>query len=380
MSIVFKEANTSNIVIHSDSDHTIADDGSTLKSLSFTRNTNERLLYINYPESIMPFTNCYANNTTGNNKMLFQTTINANETVQLFFSHHNRSGSAINYSILIWNPASAGQIATVTATNYGYDKGYGKAEFLPWSSFYAGNGKSVAVDGQKSGYLFDKLGIEPDEQPFSGIMRLTTNRAVVLTVYIWKGSDRSVMDGTETQYPYDKNEAPYPEDKSPAEKYTGIGSGYYLISNNTITAAEASGNGVYYGLADVNLTNTNEMIPIALSGANYTAQKGQGKPLGNLGNWGAQYQIITTLDNSASSVQKTFKAYIGRCMKESKYFIRYGAEENYCSMGDPNSDFPTAYKWNFFDVTVPARSKETFSFLLSHPTCSCAPIYIQWKI
>lgn len=355
-----------------------------MKSLAFSRNTDERLLYINYPETITPDTKCFANNTTGNNKMLFQTTISANEVAQLFFSHHNRSGANINYAILIWNPNASNTTATVKATNCGYARGWNVAEFKPWVDFYNGNSITKNISGQTSQFLIDWRNIPSSNsngaEPFSGIMRITSNYSVVLTVYMWKGSDTTVIDGTEEQYVYDKNESGSDYDEAPAAKFTGIGEGYYLTTSNTVTTANATGNGIYYSLASHNSSNSNEIIPITLSGAPLVAKKELDFPLNNLGNWGAQYQFNTTLDNSSSTTAKTFKCYIGRNGKEGKFVIKYGNQISYCSMGATTSSVGTAYKWNFIDVTVPAKSKQTVSFQLSHATCSSSPIYLQWKL
>lgn len=197
---------------------------------------------------------------------------------------------------------------------------------------------------------------------------------------MWKGSDTTVIDGTEEQYVYDKNESGNDYDDAPAAKFTGIGEGYYLTTSNTVTTANATGNGIYYSLSSCSSANSNEIIPITLSGASFVAKKGAVFPLNNLGNWGAQYQFNTTLDNSSSTTAKTFKCYIGRNAKEGKFVIKYGNQISYCSMGATTSSVGTAYKWNFIDVTVPAKSKQTVSFQLSHATCSSSPIYLQWKL
>ena len=316
--------------------------------------------------------------------MLFQTTISANEVAQLFFSHHNRSGANINYAILIWNPNASNTTATVKATNCGYARGWNVAEFKPWVDFYNGNSITKNISGQTSQFLIDWRNIPSSNsngaEPFSGIMRITSNYSVVLTVYMWKGSDTTVIDGTEEQYVYDKNESGSDYDEAPAAKFTGIGEGYYLTTSNTVTTANATGNGIYYSLASHNSSNSNEIIPITLSGAPLVAKKELDFPLNNLGNWGAQYQFNTTLDNSSSTTAKTFKCYIGRNGKEGKFVIKYGNQISYCSMGATTSSVGTAYKWNFIDVTVPAKSKQTVSFQLSHATCSSSPIYLQWKL
>mgnify|MGYP000042777753 CR=1 FL=1 len=389
MSATFKPANSSNVVINSNQNYTIPNEGCSRKYLNFSRASSERLIYINYPETITPTTNCFANsgNSQGGNKHLIQTTISAGETVQLFFSHHNQSSRAINYAILIWNPNSSSTTATVTATNSGYAYGWNISEFTPWVSFYNGNTLTARVPGQSSRFLLDWRNIATSSgpavaaPPFSGIMRITSNYSVTLTVCMWHGSDTSVIDGTETQYPYNISEPGNPYDNAPAAKFTGIGAGYYLTTSNTVTATNASGNGIYYSLASCDSGNTNEIIPITLSGASNTeASEDENFPLNNLGNWGAQYQFNTTLDNSSGSTAKTFKCYIGRNGSEGKFVIKYGSNVGYCSIGATTSTLGTAYKWNFLEVYVPAYSRETVSFQLSHATCSSSPIYLQWKL
>lgn len=378
MAVNFKLPN-GNCTTNSNIEYTITSENTTIKTLNFSRNTNERLLYINYPESILSNTKCFANVNAGN-KYLFQTTLNANETVQLFFSHHNRTGSNMNYAILIYNPNSQSTTATVSASNFGYAYGWNKAEFIPWADFYNGNSTSINVRGQSTGFLLDWRNIKSASDPFSGIMRIKSNYAVTLTVYAWTGSDPSILDGDEEQFPYNKDEKGNSIDKDPAAKYTGTGAGYYLTVSNTVTYndVKTKTGGMYYALASCSDKNTNEIIPIALSGANLTAQKGAAPPLNNLGNWGAQYQFSTTLDNSLNSSTKTYRCYIGRNALEGKFVIRYNGTTAYCSMGQETSTMGKAYKWNFMDVTVAARSKETVNFQLVHATCSSSPIYLQW--
>ena len=190
MSATFKPANSSNVVINSNQNYTIPNEGCSRKYLNFSRASSERLIYINYPETITPTTNCFANsgNSQGGNKHLIQTTISAGETVQLFFSHHNQSSRAINYAILIWNPNSSSTTATVTATNSGYAYGWNISEFTPWVSFYNGNTLTARVPGQSSRFLLDWRNIATSSgptvaaPPFSGIMRITSNYSVTLTV------------------------------------------------------------------------------------------------------------------------------------------------------------------------------------------------------
>ena len=364
--------------------YTIKDESTSLKTLAFSRDENERLLYINYPESILPTTKCFANPNDGN-KYLFRTTLKANETVQLFFSHHNRTGSNINYAILVYNP-NGGTTARVTASNFGYEHGWNSAEFDPWIDFYNGNLTYKDITGGTSKFLLDWRNIPSSSDPFSGIMRIESNYDVTLTVYAWKGTDTSVMDGaaSETQFPYSKtiNYSDYDEniDKAPNQKYTGIGKGYYLTTNNTVTYSDVNSKtgGVYYALANCSTQNSNEIIPIAISGTSYEAKKGAASPLNNLGNWGAQYQFKTTLDNRNNSTSQTFRCYIGRNYEEGKFVIKHGNNIGYCSMGLSSSTVGNAYKWNFLEVTVPAGKTEDVIFQLVHATCSSSPIYLQW--
>lgn len=379
MSTTFKTPSSSTLVKTSNPSYTIPSEGGTLKTLTFNRDTSERLLYINYPESILSSTKCYANDNKGNTH-IFQTTLNAKETVQLFFSHHNRTGNNLNYAIMIFNPNASSSTANITATNIGYAQGWNTAEFSPWVDFYAGRSKSLPVKGQKTGFLLDWRNIASSSAPFSGIMRVSSDSTVILTVYVWEGSDTSVIDGNEKQYVYPSSD---PIDSSiddkPTYKYTGIGSGYYLTASNTIKYNEANKNGgIYYELASCSSKNSNEMIPIKLSGGNYTAKKGASESLSNLGNWGAQYQFTTTLDNTGNSSDKVFRCYIGRNALEGKVIVNYNGTLGYCSMGLDTSTLGTAYKWNCFEVSVKAGKKETITFQFCHATCSSSPIYMQW--
>ena len=380
-SVNFKKPSSSTAVSHSNNSYTIVNEGSVKKNLAFSRDTSERFLYVNYPETIINTSKCFANN-DGGNKYILQTTIAANETVQLFFSHHNRSGKAINYGILIYNPSTSSSVE-VSAPNIGFSSGWNHAEFSPWVDFYTGPSTSVTVPARQSKFLVDWRNISSDTsggEPFSGIMRITSPKQVILTVYMWYGNDTTVIDGNERQYEYNINESGNNYDKEPAKKYTGIGAGYYLTVSNTVKYSDVSGNGIYYPLAHCNIGNTNEMIPISIAGTSYVAKEGAtNNKLTNLGNWGAQYQFTTTLDNRGNNSSKTFKCYIGRNSNEGKVVVKYRNSIEYCSMGESTSTLGKAYKYNCFDVTVDANSTKTITFQLHHATCSSSPIYIQWK-
>lgn len=193
------------------------------------------------------------------------------------------------------------------------------------------------------------------------------------------------MDGadSETLFPYSKtidyNDYDANIDANPTQKYTGVGESYYLTTNNVITYSDITSKtgGVYYALANCSTSNTNEIIPIAISGTSYEAKKGAALPLNNLGNWGAQYQFKTTLDNSANSSSQTFRCYIGRNSEEGKFVIKCENNIGYCSMGLSSSTVGNAYKWKFLEVTVPAGETKDVIFQLVHATCSSSPIYLQ---
>lgn len=352
--------------------YTIANESNnTLRTMNFTRLTDEKWLYVNYPETIKSGMKCFANNDKGN-VCLLQETVTPSNPAQIFFSHHNAYGSNINYAILLYNPS--GTPITVDATNYGYAKGWNIAEFQPWEQFFSGNSKTITVPGETTKWLLDQRNIASDSTPFSGNIRLSTTGNVIVTVLVWTGSDTTVIDGTETQYKCTLSEL------ANNKQYTGIGEGFFLNSTNTITSTNvASGKKVYYKLASCDASNTNEIIPIHLSGANYVAQKGARAELSNLGNWGAEYSLTFNLQNTTNT-SKTFRCYAGRCGSESKVVVSYNGSTKYCSMGASTSTMGTAYKWGFMDITVDPNSTYKVNFQLVHATCSNAPIYLQWGL
>ena len=369
----FKNA-SGNCVHNNNIGYTIASESNnSLRTMSFYRDTAEKWLYVNFPETLTDDLKCFANtDDNGNgNKCLLRETITPDKTAQLFFSHHNNCSCNINYGVLLFNPNSYD--ITVNASNYGYARGWNVAEFEPWSQFFnSAYSQSINVPRNSTKWLVDERDIPPGTEPFSGNIRFSTTGNVIVTVCLWKGSDTTVIDGTEDIYPYDI------DDVNMNKVYTGIGEGFFLSSSNTVTSSDlSSGKKVYYSLTSCNASNTNEIIPIHLSGANYTAQKGANSPLNNLGNWCAQYSMSFTLKNTSVS-SKTFRCYLGRCGSEGKVVVNYNGVTKYCSMGLSTSTEGTAYKWNFIDVTLAAGETYNLSFQFIHATCSNAPIYLQW--
>lgn len=369
--VTFKDP-LDNCLSNSSITHTIANENNnSLKTMSFYRDTSEKWLYVNYPETITNNLQCFANNDKGN-KCLLQETISANKTAQIFFSHHNGCSYNINYAVLLFNPNSYD--ITVTVPNYGYARGWNVAEFQPWSQFFdSAYARTIIVPKNSTKWLVDQRNIPPNAEPFSGNIRFSSSGSVIITACLWTGSDTTVIDGTETVYPYNIN------DSSQNKVYTGIGEGFFLSTSNTVTSTDLLyGKKIYYSLTSCSGSNTNEIIPINLAGTNYTAKKGAASPLNNLGNWCAQYAMSFTLKNT-TSMSKTFRCYLGRCGAEGKIVVNYNGVTKYCSMGLNTSTQGTAYKWNFIDVELSAGETYDLSFQFIHATCSNAPIYLQWE-
>ena len=255
-----------NCVYNNNVGYTIASENNNfLRTMNFYRDTAEKWLYVNYPETLSDNLDCFANNDKGN-KCLLRETVTPDKTAQLFFSHHNGCSHNVNYAVLLFNPNSYD--ITVNASNYGYARGWNVAEFEPWSQFFDSTySRSINVPKNSTKWLVDERNIPPSTEPFSGNIRFSTNGNVIVTVCIWKGSDTTVIDGTEDIYPYDINNADM------NKVYTGIGEGFFLSSSNTVTSSDlSSGKKVYYSLTSCNASNTNEIIPIHLSGANGRAK------------------------------------------------------------------------------------------------------------
>lgn len=248
----FKNA-SGNCVHNNNIGYTIASESNnSLRTMSFYRDTAEKWLYVNFPETLTDDLKCFANtDDNGNgNKCLLRETITPDKTAQLFFSHHNNCSCNINYGVLLFNPNSYD--ITVNASNYGYARGWNVAEFEPWSQFFnSAYSQSINVPRNSTKWLVDERDIPPGTEPFSGNIRFSTTGNVIVTVCLWKGSDTTVIDGTEDIYPYDI------DDVNMNKVYTGIGEGFFLSSSNTVTSSDlSSGKKVYYSLTSCNASNT----------------------------------------------------------------------------------------------------------------------------
>ena len=388
MTYTLKNVSSANYVYHthisSQLGYTIANESNAVKrNLSFNRNNGEKWIYVNYPETFHDGLNCFANSNRGG-RYLFQEVLNANQEVQLFFSHINHTSGNVNYCVQFFNPN--GTTASITISNKGCKTGWDDAAMSAWNEFFDSTPETLQIAPYGSVFPINMTNIENNKNLLSGNMRFTVHSRVIVTVYAWLGNDITVITGNETQYPYNINESGIPViDSDPAKKYTGVGDGYFITTSTSITNTNLAGNSIYFELANVGSGNTNEIIPIVLSGANYTASESASHAnLKNLGNWCAQYLFNITFQNT-STTSKTFRGYLGRNGTLGRFLINcsntiISANMSITESNDESTPAYDPYKWNWVDVTLAANETSTFSFQFIHATCGSSPIYMQWEL
>ena len=328
-----------------------------VSSLSFSRN-NRPIIYANYPEQIGKEGLGLA--LAENGWCVNQQTITAGEA-HIFFSHWNRSGDTLKYRVQIYN-MSAGSV-TITRSNCGFSSGWGDPGETV-KEFYNSSSTSFSIDQGKSKWLTDEYSIA-SEQPFNGMIRFSTTKAVIVTLYAYRSI--SAIDGTEQVYPYDPNTETYSKDN---EVYSGVGTGYFL----TVAHGTKNVSGLPYRYVTNKMNaNNNEITPISIVGTNYVASEDAAKPLNNLGNWCTQnYHTITFVNNTGSP--QTIYGYIGSNNEGNTPVVAKGSNIESVKLETPKRT------WKWCRINMDAS---TTPFTLDYQTIlasyGAAPIFHEWS-
>ncbi|MCI8554823.1 MAG: hypothetical protein HFJ80_07770 [Clostridiales bacterium] len=313
------------------------------------------MIYANYPEQIGQNGKGMALAEYG--YCINQQTITAGEA-HVFFSHWNRSGETLKYRVHLYN-MSAGT-ATVQRTNIGYSSGWadpGKTV----KDFFQSSSTNITIPQGGSAWLTPEYSIASG-QPFNGLIRFNTDRAIIVTIYMYRNV--SAVDGYEVVYPYSTD---YSEDMA---VYTGVGKGYFLTaSHGTIRTSEMP---YRYVTNNVN-SNDNEITPINIVGTNIQANENAAAPLNNLGNWCTQNYHVMTFFNDSDSV-KTVYGYIGSNAIGNTSVVQRGSNVQSVRLeGGPRT-------WKWCKIELQPGESYTFDFQTILASYGAAATFHEWDI
>lgn len=322
--------------------------------LTFTRN-NRPIVYTNYPEQIGANGKCMPFAEDG--YCVNQQVITAGEA-HVFFSHWNRSGSAIKYRIHVFN-MSVGS-TTVNVSNIGFSSGWSDPGETV-KQFFTTSGNQMTLAQGASGWLSPEYTIA-NNQPFNGLIRFTCSQAVIVTVYMYH--DVSAIDGYEVVYPYDA------EHSDDLQVYSGVGNGYFLsAAHGTIKLSEMP----YRYVTHKANANENEITAINIAGTNLQANEDAVFPLNNLGNWCTQYYHTMTLVNDTNET-KTVYGYIGSNAIGNTVVVQRGT--NVQSARLENGD----RTWKWCEIVLEPGQSYTFDYQTILASYGAAVTFHEWSL
>lgn len=313
--------------------------------MSYTLNNSSKWIYCNYPESINS-TAIFGDSNYGN-KFLNQQTVSSGE-MQVFYSYWNNYSSAINFGIQIYNPNSTSTQITKTNSSHAdsvNNTPFGAVTGGSWTDFFNSTASSpVTISSGGSYWILEKS--IPTGAFFSGNLRFQTTNTVIVTVYAYLV--KSNINGTATAYPYSNT----PGD--PYKQYSGNANGYYFTASRvTLNASTLINNSkcfkthykTYSPSSNVKINNVNksDLTPINIVGTSYAATPTGSDPLGNLGNWCAQYYIPIRLNNDTGN-PVTFTGYVKTGQSGQSTFVINSGYNN-TKYGIVQGPSTTTWRW-----------------------------------
>ena len=335
---------------------------SSRKKLTPTSN-NAPWIYCNYPERIGDGNKSWG--IAENGYYINRQTVNG--PAQIFYSHWNKTGKTLRYRIQLKNNNSS--VATVTRSNVGACTGWDGT--IAVKNFFASSSKTISVPAKGTAWLIDEL-VVSNGQPFTGMVRFSTNRSVVVTVIAYESSSK--INNATKPFPYRSTEVPSNDNTV----YSGLGNGYFLTFNHgTISTSSLPYRFTTNCDANAGLQNNGEMVPIKLVDGNFTASiTSSDQELRNLGNWCVQnYHKITLRNTSSSSV--TVYGYVGANKKGNAQVINRGGTVKSARL---SADTTGKFTWKWCKVVLAAGESFTFDYQQILASYGAAATFHEWSL
>lgn len=334
------------------------------KELSFlsSERNNGKIVYTNYPEFI------------GKDKGLSlakygycpnQQNVGPGE-IQVFFSHHNRTGKTLWYGIQIFNPNP--KSAFVTLKNWGFGKTFAQT-IQPIQAFLTTTEetpKEVGVNGVHW-ILNQKIESALPYNPFCGIVRFYVDKPVTVTCYAYENI--SEITGNEVVHPYSLN---YSDD---LKVYSGIGTGFILSKTIELDVGKLKNNDYWYytGEPAEYGRNQGELTPIQLAGETSKVAKADNTnpDLTQVGNWTTQYNFTIKITNNTGSAKKVYGFICGNSEQSNPVIMADGKIKGWQSL--------TADTRRWFEETVPTGVSE-YKFTYMQASYGATAVNHAWSL
>lgn len=313
------------------------------QTLSFSRN-NGKIVYSNYPE-FLSNSSGYAFADKG--YCTNQQTLGPGE-VQVFFSHHNKTGSNIWYGIQIFNPNSSE--INFDILNWGFGSTWDQT-IQPLEAFFTTTKETRSINAKGVHWVLNKeIAASSSYTPFYGVVRLKLYSQVIITTYAYKSW--SSIDGYAVPYPYNYNYS------SDLKVYSGYGDGFILNKSINIKLSELQNSGDYWYYTGEHGSwgyNSGELTPIHIVGENKIASPtSTDTNLVELGNWTTQYNFTVSFTNDLGT-SKTVYGFMSGNQHTSKPFIISNGKMKGWSVLRENT-----VRW--FKETIPSGQTYTYNY------------------
>lgn len=330
--------------------------GRNVLSFSSSERNSGKIVYCNYPEFIGPTKGmAFAKYSYCPNRQ----TVGPGE-VQVFFSHHNRTGKNLWYGIQIYNPSNTTS-AYVTLKNWGFGKTFDQT-ISPVEAFLTTTQEDPREITHNGVWwvLQQQIPASSSYTPFCGIIRFYVNRAVTVTSYVYENI--SEITGNEVVFPYSTE---YADD---LKVYSGYGNGFILNKTIDLNIGNMQSQGdVWYYTGEPSSwgRNVDEITPIYLVGENKVAKPDSSDPnLTQVGNWTTQYDFTINVTNNTGSSKRLYGFISGNSKGSNPVISADGKIKGWQSLGAQtrrwfNENIPTGvstYKFTYMQASYGAAA------------------------
>ena len=313
---------------------------------SYTKGSNEILIYSNYPEYL---TDSHLGDASYPVYINRVTVTNKNKML-IFISHHlEQLSSNSNYylAIRVYNPNTSGTIVfTKQHEGYSNTNNWNNPGYA-WEDFFTAKSGTVSVPYGQSKWLVTKPITNKGNSSGSfldyfGEFTMNTTSQFVIAVYVCKNVAN--IPGTTYEIPWSTSNV----------TYSGHSTAYSLTGSKTLDMADALvsyNNSFYYGISNPQEgwgSSTEKVSIITTQGPTVTTAN-------NVGNYGLQYKLTFNFKNTSSTPVK-IKAYL---ISNAESHFAGLSSQNGCSKHLHTNVSASSNRWNFY--TSPNKISNTGS-------------------
>lgn len=340
-------------------------------TFSSTDRQSGMMMHTNYPEFLENDSNgigkAFAENGYCTNRQTY-----GPGKVQVFFSHHNKTGKNMWYGVHVFNGNTG--VANVKILNWGFSTGFSNAA-TPVYQYFDTTTQSQNIASNGSWWVLQQqipANASGSYTPFWGVVTLEVSQPVIITTYAYK----NISSLTGTEIPYPRGTA-YSSDIA---VLSGYGDGYHLKKTININVSDLKdSNGdykdywYYTGEHGAWGRNNGELTPIHIVGTNLIATpESTNDTLNQLGNWSTLYDFTVNITNNTNTA-KTVYGFISGNSAQSYPVIKTDSDiKAWLALTDKTK------RW--FQETIPANTTYTYKFSYMQASYGAPATMHAWSL